>query len=120
MAITNVEKKLHVTASDIPSASPLNDNDQCNIAIDSIQDFELVQMLYNFKQCSICNESRLEMKLRADNVCHRCVVNKNKIKMFSFESKMDPGLFPVELKNLSAVEQELKSRQAPIMHIHVC
>ena len=58
----------------------------------------------NFKQCSVCNECWLEMKLRADNVCHRCFVDKNKSKMFSFENKMGPGLFPVELKNLSTVE----------------
>ena len=87
--------------------------------MDSIQDFELAQM-YNFKQCSVCNECRLEVKLRADNVCHRCLVDKNEIKMFSFENKMGPGLLPVKLRNLSAVEQQLISCLAPIMHMHLC
>ena len=97
MAVTNVEKKLHVTASDIPSAPVLNDSDQNNIAMNSIQAFELAQ-IYDFKQCSVCNECRLEMKLRADNVSHRCFVDINKTKVFSFENKIDPGLLPIEFK----------------------
>ena len=111
MAFTNAEQKLRATVSDIPFAPPLNESDQYIIAMDSIQAFELAQ-IYNFKQCFVCNECRLEMKLRADNVCHSCFVDKNKIKMFSFENKMDQGLLPVELKNLI-------SRLAPIMHIHL-
>ena len=84
-----MEKKLHVTALDLPPSPRLNDNDQYNIAMDSIQVFEMAQMLYNFKPCSVCYECRLEMKLRADNICQRCFVDKNKIKMFSFENEMD-------------------------------
>ena len=56
MAITNEEKILRVTASDLLSAPRLNDNDRYNIALDSIQVFELAQVLYNFKQCSVCND----------------------------------------------------------------
>ena len=87
-----MDKKLHLTASDLPSAPGLNDNDQYNIATDGIV-FEKAQMLYNFKPCYVCNECRLEMKLRADNVCQRCFVEKNQIKMFSFENKMDQDFF---------------------------
>ena len=90
--IQNVEKKLHVTVSDLPSAPRLNNIDQYNNAMDSIV-FDMAQMLYNFKPCSVSNECRLEMKLRADNVCRRCFVDKNYIKMCSFENKMDQDFF---------------------------
>ena len=79
-------------SSDFPSPPRLNDNDQYSIAMDSIV-FEMAQMLYNFKPCSVCNEYRLEMKPRVDNVCQRCFVDKNQIKMFSFENKIDQDFF---------------------------
>ena len=46
------------------------------------------------------------------------LLTKNKNRMSSFESKMDPGLLPVESRYLSTVEQQLISRLAPIMRMY--
>ena len=118
-AVKKAQSKFGVDVKDLPSPPPLKNNDQYNIAMDSIRAFELEQMSYEFQECIHCHEYRLEMKMKSHNVCYKCHSDKNDIKMYSAANKMDPGLIPKELQNLSLVEQQLISRLAPVMHIHM-
>ena len=75
-------------------------------------------MNYNIYSCSICNETRIDMKI-TNNICDRCTKDKLPIKMFSKENNMDPGVVPPELKDLTIVEQQLISRISPCIITYV-
>lgn len=75
-------------------------------------------MNYNIYSFSICNETRIDMKIK-NNICDRCTKDKLPIKMFSKENNMDPGVFPPELKDLTIVEQQLISRISPCINLHM-
>lgn len=89
-----------------------NDDDHVNIvddverAMKSIKAFEEVQMAYTFNTCTICQECRLNMKMKY-GICTRCYKDKNQVKMFSKENNMNPDDVPEELKGLSIVEEQL-------------
>jgi hypothetical protein len=65
----------------IPDAPPLSSDETQNTAINSIRIFELEQMSYSIRTCSICHECRLEMKMSPkENVCRRCFSDKNLVE----------------------------------------
>ena len=72
-----------------------------------IRSFEEEQMLYNFKFCSVCQERRLQQKMTNSFYCQRCARDKNPTKMFSKGNNMDPGGVPLELKDLTMLEEQL-------------
>ena len=90
-----------------------------NTALSSIRKFEEEQMSYMFNKCSICNELKLDIKIGKEGMCKRCQKDKSTIKMFSKENIMDPGAVPIELMNLSVIEQQLICRIAPTISIHL-
>ena len=69
----------------------------------------LNEMNYKFHTCIVCNETRIDMKMK-NNMCNRCFIDKLPVKMFSKENKMDPGIVPPELSDLTIIEQQLISR----------
>jgi hypothetical protein len=102
----------------IPEAPELTNDKHLDHAFDCIRSFELQEMSYSVKCCSICNECKIDMKLK-NGVCEKCIKGKNPIKMFSSENNMDPGKMPNELKNLSIVEQQLIARISPCINVHM-
>ena len=76
-----------------------------------------MSLAFNF--CAICKERRINMAMATDTICKRCSRDKNTVKMFSVENKIDPGPVPDELKNLSLTEQQLICRVSPAIHIHM-
>ena len=113
------EKKYKVTVDSLPNPPPLSQDKHFNKAMDSIRSFELSQMCLVFNFCSVCKERRLNMNMANEKVCKRCYSDKNTVKMFSFENNMDPGPIPDQLKDLSLTEQQLISRIAPAIHVHM-
>lgn len=87
--------------------------------MDSIRAFELQQMAYSFKFCTICHERRLDMKMATNENCDRCYRDKQGIKMYSKENNMVPGKVPEELKDLSIIKQQLISRISPCINVHM-
>lgn len=118
-----IEKKINtfqIKENDIPPPPPPSeDNQQFDKAMDSIRAFELQQMAYSFKFCTICHERRLDMKMATSENCERCYRDKQGIKMYSKENNMDPGKVPEELKDLTIIEQQLISRISPCINVHM-
>ena len=83
-----------------------------------VKRFEDEQMSYSLSTCKICHERRLDSKLKA-GVCNRCTIDKNSVKMFSNENRMDPGVVPPELDGLTVVEQQLICKIAPAIQLHM-
>ena len=81
--------------------------------------FEIQQMLYDFKLCTICHERRLELKMSTPGICNRCKHDKSSVRMFSQENSMDPGPVPDIMQGLSLVEQQLISRISPAVQVHM-
>jgi hypothetical protein len=78
----------------IPDAPPLSSDETQNTTINSIRIFELEQMSYSIKTCSICHECRLEMKMSPkENIYRRCFSDKNQIKLYSSENTFFDCLF---------------------------
>jgi hypothetical protein len=102
----------------IPEAPEQTNDKHLDHAFDCIRPFELQEMSYSVKCCSICNECKINMKLKND-VCEKCIGEKNTIKMFSSENNMDPGKILNELKILSIVEQQLIARISPCIYVHM-
>ena len=109
---------MNLAFENIPDPPPFTTDEQFNKAVDCIRSFELKEMNYNIYSCSICNETRIDMKIK-NNICDRCTKDKLPIKMFSKENNMDPGVVPPELKDLTIVEQQLISRISPCINLHM-
>ena len=90
-------KTLGLNLENIPEAPELTNDKHVDHAYDCIRSFELQEMSYSVKCCSICNECEINMKLK-NGVCEKCIRDKNPIKMFSSENNMDPGKMTNELK----------------------
>ena len=72
--------------------------------------FEIEQMTYEFRLCTICQERRLDMKMASPDICSRCKQNEN---------SMDPRPVPEIMQDLSLVEQQLISRISPAIQVHM-
>ena len=59
------------------------------------------------------------MKIKEESLCCRCYSDKSNVKMYSRDNNMDPGEVPSALLGLSLIEQQLISRLAHLMHIHM-
>ena len=117
--ILKSERKLNVNVHELPDPPPLSQNNNYNTIMDSIRAFELQQMSYTISHCSTCHERRIQMDMNAENTCKRCIQDKNEIKMFSADNNMDPKTPPPQLQNLTLIEQQLISRLAPVINIHM-
>ena len=113
------EKKYGVDINSLPNPPPIHEDNHFNLATDAIRAFELSQNSLAFKYCNICKERRINMAMGTDTICRGCFRDKNTVKMFSVENKMDPGPVPNELKDLSITEQQLICRVSPAIHIHM-
>lgn len=91
-----------------------------NITVmDCIRDLELEQMSYKFGFCETCKERRLEMKMASATLCSRCSRDNSVVPMFSAANNMDPGEVPVQLANLTIIEQQLICRLSPAIQVHM-
>ena len=117
--IKNTIEKYKLNESDIAPPPPSIDNSKYDNAMDSIRAFEIEQMSYSFKFCKICKERRLEMKMSHTDICTRCHKDKHNVKMFSSSNNMDPGKLPMELQDLTIIEQQLISRLSPCINVHM-
>ena len=117
--IKRTEQKLNVHADELPNAPPLSGDPTYNNVMDTIRAFELQQMSYNIGHCSVCHERRIEMEMAGKSICQRCNRDKKDIKMFSSANNMDPQPMPSELQDLTIIEQQLISRLAPVINIHM-
>ena len=100
------QKRLNISVDTVPDAPSLTENATFNKAMVGIRAFELKQMSYTINNCSMCHERRLEMPMfQHTDVCWRCHFEKSNIKMFSNENNINPSHIPVQLQNLSVIEQ---------------
>ena len=111
-------KTLGLNLENIPEAPELTNDKHLDHAFDCICSFELQEMSYSVKCCSICNECKINMKLK-NGVYEKWIRDKNPIQMFSSENNMDPGKMPNELKNLSIVEHQLIARISSCINVHM-
>ncbi|KAK3104656.1 hypothetical protein FSP39_007268 [Pinctada imbricata] len=112
-------KDLGLNLDEIPDPPPITNDEQFNKAMDSIRSFELKQMSYTVNTCSICHETRINMKLSENGVCINCKKDKYDIKMFSDQNNMNPGKLPQELNDLTIIEQQLICRISPCINVHL-
>ncbi|CAC5397333.1 unnamed protein product [Mytilus coruscus] len=110
--------KLNINFETIPDPPLFADDEQFNKAVNCIRSFELQEISYTIDVCSVCYERKINLKLK-NGVCERCFKDKGIIKMFSAENNMKPGEVPLELENLSIVEEQLISRISPCINIHM-
>ncbi|CAG2201823.1 unnamed protein product [Mytilus edulis] len=110
--------KLNINFETIPDPPPFADDEHFNKAVNCIRSFELQEMSYTIDVCSVCFERKINLK-KKHSVCERCFKDKVVIKMFSTENNMNPGEVPLELANLSVVEEQLISRISPCINIHM-
>ncbi|VDI81413.1 Hypothetical predicted protein [Mytilus galloprovincialis] len=110
--------KLNINFETIPDPPPFADDEHFNKAVNCIRSFELQEMSYTIDVCSVCFERKINLK-KKNSVCERCFKDKVVIKMFSTENNMNPGEVPLELANLSVVEEQLISRISPCINIHM-
>jgi hypothetical protein len=101
--------------SEVHASSKLPDLES---VLHTVEQFENEQMSYSFSTCIICSERRLELVLK-EGLCNRCRLDKDNIKMFSEENKMNPGVVPPELQELTVVEQQLICKIAPAIQLHM-
>ena len=55
----------------------------------------------------------------SNEICKRCSIDKNIIKLFSEDNNMDPKPSPPEMSDLTVIEQQLISRISPYINIHL-
>ena len=96
--IHTAENKYNVNVESLPVAPPIENDHNANKIMDCIRDFELHQMSYQFQHFQVCHERHLEMKMTNENTCSRSKKDKNAIKMFSDNNKMNPMPAPDDLK----------------------
>ena len=72
---------------------------------------------FHVVQCTICMEAwPLKSKPKSPYVCSRCSRDKKFPKKFSVENSMIPSSVPLELRNLTQIEEMLIARALPINH----
>ena len=122
-----VKKQEHKFQTDcdtqLPDPPPLLDNPTFDRALDCIRSFEVEQMSYNFSVCSICHERRFQLVMSTTDsgsqICSRCKKDTSLVRLFSSENIMDPGILPLELIDLTVVEEQLISRITPCINVHM-
>ncbi|KAH3864566.1 hypothetical protein DPMN_027585 [Dreissena polymorpha] len=117
-----MKKKIDVYTdiNEITNPPPFSNDKQFNKAMDSIRSFELRQMSCKIHDCKICKERRIEMQMsKHGDTFKRCHSDKYEVKMFSSEDVMDPQPQPLELQNLTDIEQQLICRISPCIHVHM-
>jgi hypothetical protein len=55
---------MNLAFENIPDPRPFTTDEQFNKAVDCIRSFELKKMNYIIYSCSICNETRIDMKIK--------------------------------------------------------
>jgi hypothetical protein len=55
----------------------------------------------------------------SNEVCKRCSIDKNIIKLYSEDNNMDPKPSPPEMSDLTVIEQQLISRISPCINVHL-
>ena len=112
----HTEIKFHTSADDLPPPPPLSGDTHFNKVLDCMRAFEIQQMSYDFKLCTICHERTLKMKMSIPGICNRCQRDKSSVRMFSQEDSMYPVPVPDIMQGLSLVEQQLIS---PALQVHM-
>ena len=85
----------------------------------NIQKFHKL-MKYVVSQRTVCFEAwPLKFKPKAPYVCSRCSRDKKSPKKFSVENSLIPSSVPLELKDLTQVEEMLIARTLPIMRVYI-
>lgn len=76
---------------------------------------------FEIYQCSVCFEAwPIKIPPKTDQfVCGRCKRDKGIPKRFSSENKMIPASVPVELQDLTQVEEMIISRAIPVMQVYL-
>ena len=75
---------------------------------------------YIVSQCTVCKEAwPLKSKPRPPYVCSRCSRDKKIPKKFSSQNFMIPSCVPIELQNLTQIEEMLIARALPIMRVYI-
>ena len=75
---------------------------------------------YVVSQCTVCFEAwPLKSKPKASYVCSRCSWDKKSPKKFSVENSLVPSSVPLELKDLTQIEEMLIARALPIMRVYI-
>ena len=75
---------------------------------------------YNTIQCTICHEAwPIKSKPKSCYVCSRCSRDKKSPKKFSHENSMIPSTVPLELQNLTQIEEMLIARALPIIRVYI-
>lgn len=117
--INKQENKLNMLSDDLQDCPPKTNEEQFDKAMDCIRSFEVEQMNYNLQTCIVCNETHICTAVWKNKTCRRCSADKRPTKMFSHENKMDPGMQPPELQNLTIVEQQLIARISPCLNVYM-
>ena len=77
-------------------------------------------MQYTVIQCTVCQEAwPLKSKPQSPYVCSRCSRDKKSPQKFSYENSMIPSHVPLELQNLTQIEEMLITRALPIMRVYI-
>ena len=73
-------------------------------------------------QCKICKEAwpvKSSLKRFEKYICQRCSRDKKSPRKFSFENSMIPSAQPVQLPDLSQVEEMLIAQALPAMRVYI-
>ena len=79
-------------------------------------------MLYFMYKCTVCHEVwPVKSKSRSPQtyICFRCMRDKKSPKKFSIQNSMIPSPVPLELQDMSQVEEMLIARALPIMRVYI-
>lgn len=78
---------------------------------------------YKMYHCQICFEAwpvKGKNKSKQTNyICQRCTSDKKSPKKFSSQNQMIPSSIPIELQDLTQIEEMLIARALPIMNVYV-
>ena len=74
--IAATEKKFHISAEELPAPPPSSADGHFNKVMDCMRAFEIEQMAYEFRLCTICHERRLDMTVASLDICSRCNTTK--------------------------------------------
>ena len=85
-----------------------------------MQEFCTKQNKWHQQLCSVCHEiwpTRISAS-KGVYICTRCKRDHKEPKLYSFDNDMDPGNVPIELQDLTQIEEMLIARSCPIMSIY--
>lgn len=83
--------------------------------------FERFQEGIKYKACNSCNQAFYDLEFFAnDEMCKRCkrFQDNGTVNIFSAENEMDPGELPLELQNLTYIEEQLIAQVHPVMSVY--